>query len=397
MKFKTNKEFRDTFIEAFHETSNTPNGDRELSEYEFLDVYLQVAECKRVLLRNQQYQLYVPNYDTQLYEVGFRALLKQLYALSELCNYTLVASWYKSFPMIEILESSIYVQESQLPDFNLILTNQGVLDVFTKEITELSDDQIFTTLHYIGETSLRNQSYRKIEELFKVIAGNDKQLLKQIYLIAYYTLLGQGNEHITFLTGEYSPSKDMLILLLKTLASKQSNADFSLRSMAKDDHIYLMPQGRALLCGETSSSDLRPGTSSKDHMLSIVRNMPFIITDPKNVAMTFQHLGMNVHSVDDIPEKFVTMHRFHPFIWELRIPRLTRLTSTQTLRNVANEVGAQRDQLMYHPQFEAKLISTVLKNVDISSSDEYLRSIDDITSYAQYCRDDNDVQETNQV
>lgn len=397
MKFSNGKEFRNAFIEAFHETAYMPNGDRELSEYEFLDVYLQVAECKRVLLRNQQYQLYVPNYDTQLYEVGFRALLKQLYALSELCNYTLVASWYKSFPMIEILESSIYVQESQLPDFNLILTNQGVLDVFTKEIVECSEDQIFTTLHYIGETSLRNQSYRKIEELFKVIAGNDKQLLKQLYLIAYYTLLGQGNEHITFLTGEYSPSKDMFMLILKTLASKQSNADFSLRSMAKDDHIYLMPQGRALLCGETSSSDLRPGTSSKDHMLSIVRNTPFIITDPKNVAMTFQHLGMNVHSVDDIPEKFVTMHRFHPFIWELRIPRLTRLTSTQTLRNVANEVGAQRDQLMYYPQFEAKLISTVLKNVDISSSDEYLRSIDDITSYAQYCRDDNDVQETNQV
>jgi len=377
MKFKTNKEFRDAFaFECYERLGVTYNEDESL-ELKFLDLYLQIAECKKILLSNQRYLICVPNYDTQLYDVGIYALIRQLQKLSELCNYPRLEYWYKIGLVEQFASASERVIEAKRPPCNLILTNQGVLDVFANTFAYDSGEYVFTTRHYIGETQFKRKSNQAISKLFKLLANDDPDTLKQLYAIAYFTVLGQGNEHITFLTGDYSPSKDIIITILKTLASKSSNADFSLRSMGKDDQIYFMPQGCALLYNESSSGDLRPGPTSKDHVLSIVRNQPFVISDVSGMSTTLQHTGMNVHTTDQLPDKYISLHRIQPFLWEVEIQKVDQKKLAKALRKVADVCGAQPYSLEYHPQFEEALIQTVLNYMSIRSYDDYLKEVND--------------------
>lgn len=134
MKFKNNSEFRD----AFNELSSIVFYDKQVDAYEFLDLYLQVAECKKIVFSRSQEIFLFPDYDKQIYETGIEELFKRLDQLAKDCNIPSILQMYTEQQVLVMLKASSSIKEAEFAPRHLIQTNRGVIDTITRKKSKLT-------------------------------------------------------------------------------------------------------------------------------------------------------------------------------------------------------------------------------------------------------------------
>lgn len=360
MKFSNSKEFKDAFSEALCDKLSKLRKNKELDEYEFLDVYLQVAECKKIRLGNKREIFLFPDYDKQIYKPDIDMLFKQISMLTNECNMQPIIHLYKELQVLSVLSSHPKVEESDFASRYQIHTNLGVINTLTGKRLKNNIDGVFTATHQIDKISF-SSSHHYIEMLFESIANHDLDALKELYVVAYLTLIGYGHEHITFVTGKNSYNKQAFLLLLRALASKESSEQVTFRDLSIDDNLCAIGSLNSLYYNPELTKNAKFVTTAKELFTNVVKNRPMLVTRKYLSPVVFYHRGMNVHCTEFMPDGFLEMQDLSENAWEVNIKPDTAEVSRKKVAELVSEFRvSEEDRLIDHPEFTRNLIATVL-------------------------------------
>ena len=199
MKFNTEKEFRDAFAFEFYEKIGVED-DKDIDELKFLDLYLQVAECKKIRLGYKRELFLFPDYDKQIYVADIIELFRQLNMLARSLEIPALFHLVGHEHVLQFLQTSIDIRKINFAPTHYIQTNFGVMNTLTKERVKDEEVGLFTSVHRIDKFIFK-EANTEIEKLFSFLANHDIDTMIDLYTIAYFTLLGYGFEHMTFVTG----------------------------------------------------------------------------------------------------------------------------------------------------------------------------------------------------
>lgn len=375
MKFKNNSEFRD----AFNELSSIVFYDKQIDAYEFLDLYLQVAECKKIVFSRSQEIFLFPDYDKQIYETGIEELFKRLDQLAKDCNIPSILQMYTEQQVLVMLKASSSIKEEEFAPRHLIQTNRGIIDTITRKKVETDIDGAFTAAHQIDKIEF-DDAHSGIEMLFTLIANHNLEIVKQLYAIAYLTLIGHGCEHLTLLTGEHSYNKHAFLLLLRALASKDASEKIAFRDLTIDDNLYALGNLRSLYYNPEILRNVKRSTTAKELLTNVVKNRYTWITRKYMPPVLFYHRGMNVHCAEIVCDEFLEMQELSENVWEVEI----KPNSVDFTRKKVNELVSEFDvldeeHLIDHSMFTRHLISTVLYTIH----EKFKMNVCDIESVLQ--------------
>lgn len=360
MKFSNSKEFKAAFSEALCNKLSKLRKNKELDEYEFLDIYLQVAECKKIRLGNKREIFLFPDYDKQIYKPDIDMLFKQISMLTNECNTQPIIHLYKELQVLSVLSSHPNIEEADFAPNHQIHTNLGVIHTRTGKRLKNNIDGVFTATHQIDKISF-SDAHQDIEMLFESIANHDLEVLQELYVVAYLTLIGYGHEHITFITGKNSYNKQAFLLLLRALASKESSEKVAFRDLSIDDNLYAIGNLSSLYYNPELPKNAKFATTAKELFTNVVKNRPILITRKYLSPVLFYHRGMNVHCTEFMPDGFLEMQDLSENAWEVNIAHDTADASRKKVAELVSEFRvSEEEQLLDHPAFTRHLISTVL-------------------------------------
>lgn len=355
---------------------------RDLTEYEFLVVYLRRSDCKKVVFSHNKCIFFFPDYDTQTYESGVNALFTQLQKASSAYTKLWHSSLYDVLEVERILKVSTYIESAQFAPSHMIQTNKGVLDTYKNEfVNKLPSKYIFTSNHYLDDLTTHSMN-KQISQLLTAIAGDDYELLQSMYLIMYLTLTGQGQQRITFLTGSNQVSKTAFITLLRILATKEASISDSLVSLQYPDAFSNAPSGCNLLYSDVNSSNFKCMSNSNDQLLSSIYHTPTILRRKYLELTCVYHPGMNIHLFNALPTKFIEVYELQDHYWELNFNTQNESVIENMLREIASYYDIEVYELEDCKEFEARLLATTLSQSMISSYEvlsSQLQRLDDCT------------------
>lgn len=363
MKFNTEKEFKDAFAFEFYEQFGVERND-VINEYAFLDLYLRIAECKKIVFSRSQEIFLFPDYGKQIYEPGIDSLFKQLDRLIQDCGIPQILHLFSETQLLTILRASSSIEETDFASRYLIQTNHGIINTITRKKVKDDVDGVFTATHQIDKPEL-SKAHPIIKELFESIANRDTTVMKQLYMIAYLTLIGHGCEHLTLLTGKHSYNKQAFLLLLRALASKDASEKISFRDLSIDDNLYMIGNLRSLYYNPEILRNSKCATTAKELLTNVVKNRYTLITRKYMQPVLFYHRGMNVHCTERVCDEFFEMQDLSENVWEVEIkPNSVNLTHKRINEIVSEFDVLDEEHLIEHPAFTRYLISTVLYTVN---------------------------------
>lgn len=355
---------------------------RDLTEYEFLVVYLRRSDCKKVMFSHNKCIFFFPDYDTQTYSSDVNALFTQLQKASSAYTNLWHSSLYDVSEVERILRVSSYVEQAQFAPSHMIQTNKGILDTYKNEfVDKLPSKYIFTSNHYLDDLTTHSMN-KQISQLLTAIAGDDYELLQSMYLIMYLTLTGQGQQHVTFLTGSNQVSKDAFIMLLKILATKEASLSDSVVSLQYPDSMSYIPSGCNLIYSELNSANTKYIANTSDIILHQIYHKPLMLRRKYLDLTCTYHPGMNVHAFDVLPTKCIDLYRLHNNYWELNFDTPNEHVVKSILREIAAYYNIETYELEDCKEFEARLLATTLSQSMISSYEvlsSQLQRLDDCT------------------
>jgi hypothetical protein len=358
MKFSNSKEFKDAFAFEFYEQIGVEE-NKDIDHLRFLDLYLQVAECKKIRLGYRREIFLFPDYDKQIYVADIVELFRQLNMLARSLEIPALFHLVENDYILKFLQTSTDIRKITFAPTHYIQTNLGVMNTLTKELVK-EEAGLFTNVHQIDKFEFKKAN-KKIMKLFSLLANQDIDTTIDLYTIAYFTLLGYGFEHMTFVTGKHSHNKHLFLLLLRALASEESSEKISFRDLINDDHLASLDTLISLYYNPEIPENIKFITYAKESFSDVVKNRHVMISRKYLAPAVFYHRGMNVHCIENVPDGFFEMQDLSENVWEVNITPDKADQIQKQFELLLQEFNVEsEEQLLDHPEFARQLISTVL-------------------------------------
>lgn len=261
--------------------------------------------------------------------------------------------------ILKFLQTSTDIRKIDFAPTYYIQTNFGVMNTLTKELVK-EEVGLFTTVHQIDKFEFKKAN-KKIMKLFSLLANQDIDTTIDLYTIAYFTLLGYGFEHMTFVTGKHSHNKHLFLLLLRALASEESSEKISFRDLINDDHLASLDTLISLYYNPEIPENIKFITYAKESFSDVVKNRHVMISRKYLAPAVFYHRGMNVHCIENVPDGFFEMQDLSENVWEVNITPDKADQIQKQFELLLQEFNVEsEEQLLDHSEFARQLISTVL-------------------------------------
>lgn len=258
-KYASNKEFFKALKPEIVKTQELLMKKR-LTGDQLIEPYLNVAECKRLQLGDDQFIIMYPDYDAQTYVTNDSFLPTIISKISKEFGFATRLK-LKDIPSILAADFTVdtVVQQIKLPDSGLIEVKNGLIyDAYSHAIVDRDPSHYYHVSYDIDPFAKpnTNSKYRKaLEHLYQTWAGQDPELVKVLKLLTCLAVLGYGANSWFFLIGPGGNGKSTFIKLLTNLAGKSLCSSINMNELMSHDNLARVRSFDKIIYGHELPAD----------------------------------------------------------------------------------------------------------------------------------------------